>query len=126
MRPFVLLYHTLSDNPHWDLCLDLGDGLATWRIGADPLATGPVPVPLPARRIADHRRAYLDYEGPVSGHNGRVRCVDRGTWRPVRQTPASWQVHLEGERLRGFFELPAGTDHGWMCDLGEAADDAEL
>jgi len=125
MRPFVLLYHILSDNPHWDLCLDLGDVLATWRIEADPLANDPAPAPLAARRIADHRRAYLDYEGPVSGDRGHVRRVDRGNWRPVRQTPACWQIHLEGERLRGIFELPAGTDAGWMRGSGAAAHDAQ-
>jgi hypothetical protein len=119
MQPFVLLYHTLSDNPHWDLCLDMGDTLATWRLEADPCREN-LATPVPARRIADHRRAYLDYEGPVSGDRGHVRRVDRGTWRPIRRTPTSWQIHLEGEHVKGLFELPATDEAGAMRPLGQA------
>ena len=56
--------------------------------GRDPLVTFRVPQRvdelhagqrLEAARIADHRPAYLTYEGPVSGDRGTVRRLARGT-----------------------------------------------
>lgn len=123
-QPFVLLHHKLSDRPsdkeHWDLCLDLGGVLATWQILGDPTKPDKPDKTThnwPARRISDHRRAYLEYEGPVSGGRGEVIRVDRGTWRPIEQGPITWQVLLEGTLLRGTYRLPAGLEPGEMFQI---------
>ncbi|MEQ9411343.1 MAG: DNA polymerase ligase N-terminal domain-containing protein [Fuerstiella sp.] len=73
---FVILEH---DHPflHWDLLLERGEVLAAWRL------LRPV-VPrtwLPAERLPDHRRMYLDYEGPISRGRGHVTQVASGTYR---------------------------------------------
>jgi hypothetical protein len=70
MRRFVLLEHQWN-GVHWDLMLEEGDVLRTWAIDV-PVVSG---VDLPARRLADHRLIYLDYEGPISGLRVYVRSV---------------------------------------------------
>jgi hypothetical protein len=52
--------------------------LDTWRLAGNPLHGSAT---LPAERIADHRRAYLEFEGELGGGRGRVRRVARGTVR---------------------------------------------
>ena len=71
-RRFTILEH---DHPHlhWDLLLDAGDALRTWRLLSPPACLQWIA----AEQLPDHRRLYLDYEGPVSGN--------RGTW--FRRTP---------------------------------------
>ena len=70
MPRFVLLDH---DHPtrHWDLMLEVGPVLWTWRLDAIPDRCASCQ----ATRIADHRPIYLDYEGPISRDRGEVRRV---------------------------------------------------
>jgi hypothetical protein len=89
---------------HWDLLVeDPGrERLPTWRLARDPLgATGEIP----AERIQDHRRLYLDYEGEVSGDRGVVRRLDRGPATIECLEADHVIVALNGERLRGRFEI---------------------
>jgi hypothetical protein len=94
--------------------LDLGQVLATWQLHespAPPIRRGALRG-LPARRIADHRRAYLHLEGPVSGSRGHVKRVDRGFYTLLEQRPECWIVRLEGSLLTGAYRLPAGGEPG--------------
>ncbi len=56
-------------------------------------------------RLADHRLAYLDYEGPLSGNRGSVRCVDRGTYDVVKECSERLVVELQGSILSGSVTL---------------------
>ena len=49
--------------------------LKTWACREPPQAG----VEIPCEALADHRLAYLDYEGPISGGRGSVTRWDRGT-----------------------------------------------
>ena len=113
-RPFVLLRHELADRSHWDLMLDTGEALATWQLNEDPTAdrSWTAGAFLPARRIADHRRAYLDYEGPVSGDRGSVIRVDRGHYFLLVGRPDVWTLQMHGDRLNGLFML-SGLGERW-------------
>ena len=72
---YVVHHHTGYGEPHFDLMIDLGgEGLATWRV-----ATWPPDRDTLFEPIAEHRRAYLDYEGPTASGRGEVRRVERGT-----------------------------------------------
>ncbi len=107
-RPrFVLLHHELADSSHWDLMLETGDRLATWQLLDDPrLLAGPGgPLSVRARSIGDHRRAYLDYEGPVSNNRGHVTRIDGGHYLTVERGAGMWRFELEGTLLKGIFEL---------------------
>jgi hypothetical protein len=93
---FVILEH---DHPHlhWDLMLECGAALRTWRLGSPPGRGGPVD----AVALSDHRLAYLDYEGPVSGNRGRVVRWDGGTFAWQSDDGGRLVVRLNGSRLRG-------------------------
>ena len=97
MPRFVVLEHDSPRGRHWDLMLERGQVLATWALAQPPDADGP----LAARRLFDHRLAYLDYEGPVSGRRGRVSCWDRGTCELRHCSERVWTVVLAGDRLVG-------------------------
>ncbi len=74
---FVIQHHICEDD-HYDLMIESGDSLSTWRISPgdiNPLLNGEN---ISLKRIKDHRREYLTYEGPVSGGRGRVEIFDSG------------------------------------------------
>ena len=121
MRRFVLHRHSGCRPVHWDLMLETGDALATWRITADPLAISPGG-PIEAIRIHDHRKAYLDYAGAISGDRGRVEPQDSGQFSVTSDDDDLWTFELSGARLHGRFELRriAGDDAGWT--LRQVAD----
>jgi hypothetical protein len=108
-RPYVILRHEQTDGTHWDLMLDLGEALATWQLKRDPasLVNPAAMAAIPALRIADHRRAYLEYEGPVSGNRGHVTRVDSGTYEVTSHSPCGWTIRLAGTLLAGEFKLSA-------------------
>jgi hypothetical protein len=106
LPPFVILHHIGHGPEHWDLMLDVGNVLATWQLLEDPNSlTAKEPKPISATRIGDHRRAYLNHEGPVSGGRGKVNRVEQGSYEMVDQTKKLWTVRLEGTWLRGTFRL---------------------
>lgn len=96
MPRFVVLEH---DHPelHWDLLLETGDVLRAWRLLTLPRAD----VWIPAAASFDHRKVYLDYEGPVSGNRGSVTRWDAGEYHLDREEPGRLLLNLEGRRLQG-------------------------
>ncbi|UCG31870.1 MAG: hypothetical protein JSU68_09405 [Phycisphaerales bacterium] len=103
VRQFVIQHHQLPDGEHWDLMIEAGDVLWTWQLGRPPQALGRDPVP--ALRIGDHRKAYLTYEGPISGDRGTVRIAERGTCRVLEETKPLLRLELQGRKVTGRFEL---------------------
>jgi hypothetical protein len=105
-RRFVILTH---DHPslHWDLMLEDAGTLRTWRLPS-PLAT----CAIDAKELPDHRLAYLDYEGPVSGNRGTVQRFDAGSYQIAAQTNDRLELILDGGSLRGhlLLERTAGPD----------------
>jgi hypothetical protein len=94
---YVVLRHDGIDQPHFDLMFETfeGSALATWRSDEWPITST-----TRTERIGDHRRDYLDYEGPLSGNRGFVRRVDAGT-HVLRQLETGWEIALaNGQALR--------------------------
>ncbi len=100
MPQFVLLEH---DHPelHWDFMLESGDVLLTWRLDQVPEEAAEIT----ATSLPDHRVAYLDYEGAVSGDRGTVQRVDRGDFEWLVSDADSVAVRLSGSRLEGTARL---------------------
>ena len=122
MPRFVVLEH---DHPelHWDLMLDTGEHLRTWRL-LQPPATSQT---IDAIALGDHRRVYLDYEGPVSGNRGNVRCWDRGTYAIESETIDRIDFALEGSRYRGKAALQQVSGEDWQFKLiTESEDEAGM
>ncbi len=134
---FVLLEHRLDDatpapgappltdgaHPpasavHWDFLLEVAgqESLATWRLSENPVATSGA---IRAERIGDHRRAYLDYEGPISGGRGSVRRVDRGAAVVEALDNARLTVTLDGEHLKGRYAIRTEPRGGFVFERAE-------
>jgi hypothetical protein len=119
MSRYVILRHeTPSDAPrpaHWDLLLETGEVLTAWALDALPQ----VGIVVEATRLADHRLAYLEYEGPISGNRGTVGRWDSGEFRVESATQAEWRLDLCGHRLDGILVLRQHADprHRWTAEL---------
>jgi hypothetical protein len=96
MPRFVVLTH---DHPflHWDFMLEKEASLRSWRLLEPPCSDHPIA----AECLPDHRLAYLDYEGPVSGNRGTVITFDRGEYTFVEETTHSVVAELKGIKLEG-------------------------
>lgn len=113
---FVVLEHAWQ-GVHWDFMLEQAGVLRTWRL-PEPPRHG---VTMVAVALPDHRIAYLDYEGPVSGGRGEVRRLDRGTYTG-EVGPERVVVELRGERLRGTAYLTKRGDSDWEFRFSAASD----
>jgi len=109
MPRFSILAHD-HPAPHWDLFLETGNVLRSWRL-LQPLAAGTV---VPAQPTGDHRLLYLDYEGPVSGDRGSVTRVDGGNFNWETDSTEHVAVRIAGGRFAGWLTLLRGPD-GWSC-----------
>jgi len=118
-RRFVLLRHTGHGTTHFDFMIEDDAALATWQFDESPalLALGGV---LTCRRLAAHRTAYLDYEGPISDGRGNVQRDDRGTCHVIRATDTRWELEISGMQLRNRFVLSRddGTSIAWKLSHG--------
>lgn len=99
----VVQEHTTAAGVHWDVMfelpasIDAEQRLATWQWPSQP---GLASLPVRVVRLFDHRRVYLNYEGPISGDRGSVRIVDKGTYVPLCTEPDRWQVAIVSNHLR--------------------------
>ena len=111
MPRFVLLEH---DHPirHWDLMLEVGPVLWTWRLDAIPI----LGVSCQASRVADHRLIYLDYEGSIGGNRGEVRRVADGEFAWVEDTPCRIVIRVRGASFSGAFTLERGQGGEWTLN----------
>ena len=100
---FVILQHEADGGEHWDLMLEYGNVLATWQLAREPRDRASLPIP--AKRIFDHRKSFLEFEGPLRGDRGRVRRVDIGTVRFREFTDMECVFDLQGGRLSGLLRL---------------------
>jgi hypothetical protein len=89
---YVVLQHSEIDEPHYDLMIETAPGsdLATWRVSHWPPDATDKFTALP-----NHRRHYLEYEGPISGNRGKVLRIASGTHQIVENSPARFVIHLD-------------------------------
>jgi len=103
MQQYVILRHDFPEL-HWDLMLEEEEVLKTWRLNAPPAldhASDESSINLVAEALLDHRIAYLEYEGPVSGDRGEVSRWDRGTFSLLERSDDLVVALLTGEELAG-------------------------
>ncbi len=114
---FVIQNHAAPGGDHFDLMLEVGDVLATWRIGrpAADLAEGEA---IDATALGDHRLAYLDYEGDLTDGRGSVTLADAGEYETLQRTDDLWRFELRGRSARGAFELRHADGDRWELKKG--------
>ena len=105
MPRFVVLHHVLSSagtgDEHFDLMLENGQTLATWQLPVWPPERRQT-----VQRLPEHRRMYLEYEGPVSGDRGTVRRVCCGEFETLSRDDRHWALKL----VAGDFHLSVKLD----------------
>ncbi|MCE9552809.1 MAG: hypothetical protein K8T91_05460 [Planctomycetes bacterium] len=119
MSRFVLLWHETPTNfarsSHWDLMLEFGGHLRCWALSHAPdQATEQAIDGLP-----DHRLAYLDHQGPVSGERGSVSRHDQGAYETITDDENELVVRLQGERMQGTLTLrrESAADQRWRLSF---------
>jgi hypothetical protein len=106
MRQFVILRHDSPQGVHFDFMVETAGTLKTWALPQSPDSGAE----MPCEALPDHRLAYLDYEGPISGSRGSVTRWDRGICTVRRQSDAQWDLELAGDRLIGDATLRRAAD----------------
>ena len=110
MPRFVVLTHAPppgGDRPlHWDFMLEDEGALVTWALAELPAVGATVA----AERLADHRLAYLDYEGEVSGNRGTVARYDGGSFEWLTRAADRLEFTLHGGKLQGRAALVRSAD----------------
>jgi hypothetical protein len=91
---------------HWDLMLEADSVLRTWALEIEPDKIDEQP----ALRLADHRLAYLQYEGEISGGRGAVIRWDSGNYETAEESDGRMLVDVRGQRLAGRIELTRAED----------------
>ncbi len=115
---FVVQEHTTPDGVHWDLMLEKGDVLTTFRLGQPPAAV--LSGTVPATKIFDHPLKFLTYEGPVQKGTGKVRIVERGTCDVSVEAEDVIALRLHGTILQGDCTLtPAKEKAAFYFSLRE-------
>jgi hypothetical protein len=114
MLRFAILIHDYPHR-HWDLLLEQEgqEKLRTWRLGKPPT----VGEMIPAEALPDHRRMYLDYEGPLSGGRGEVKQWDAGVYEPLSQSATEIKLRFAGQRIQGEAVLNCDERGNWAFKI---------
>jgi len=112
-KRFVIHIHSGYGPLHYDLMLAEGKSLATWQLSRSPIDLR-MGEDLPAHRLPNHRSAYLNYEGPVSRHRGRVEALDRGEYELLSQEQDRWEIRFNGCKIQGCYELVRCIKPQWV------------
>lgn len=124
MPRYAISHHTEArEGDHYDLFVEQGEVLKTWRLGNPSLQH-----PQKVRQIRDHRKIYLDFEGELSDRRGRVRLWDAGECSVEEWTDRRIRLALRGRRtrLRVLLERtspPEGSPGEALWILSDAAAD---
>lgn len=97
---FVILEH---DWPflHWDLMLEDAGRLLTWRILSQPVLNHELQI----EASPDHRLAYLDYTGSVSGGRGVVKSWDRGSLTSLEINQRRLLATIKSDKFNGLVSI---------------------
>jgi hypothetical protein len=109
---FVIQEHTTPEGVHWDLMLEDGDVLTTFRLEQPPQAA--LNRTVRAIRIFDHPLRFLTYEGPVQKGTGRVKIVNRGTCDLADEGEDVITLKLRSTVLQGGFTLTRIEGASWQ------------
>lgn len=123
---FALLRHNVpadyARSSHWDLLFERDTACWTWALESLPAAlTGTRSEPVAALRLNDHRKHYLEYEGPVSGERGEVRRVLAGEYELCSQSEGQVVALLQTKTEKVIVTLDRAADDDWSLTASVAS-----
>ena len=105
-RPFVVLVHERPDGEvHYDLLIAWSDAGAEGTCLTWSFVEPPAEREQQCRRIFDHPRRFLTYEGPLREGLGRVTRHDAGTCQLEGDPDETLVLTLTGATIAGTFRL---------------------
>ena len=110
-RKFVIQKHAKDNNLHWDLMLEAGNVLETYRLVLPPEKL--THHSSPAARIFDHPLKFLTYEGSVNKGKGTVEIAETGTYQLICESNHEKEFQFEGKIIKGKFSLIHIKDNNW-------------
>ncbi len=110
-KRFVIHKHTQEGRIHWDLMIEWGDILKTWRLDAPPEKLSSQKTK--ATPIFDHDKKFLTYQGTVNNGKGTVEIVDEGTCIVELNTENEIKINFEGKILKGNFKVARNQNNEW-------------
>ena len=110
-RKFVIQKHSKAGQVHWDLMLEAGQVLETYRLALPPEQL--LKQITTAVRISDHSLKFLTYEGTVNKGAGTVEIAETGTYQVLSQNARCRQLQLDGKILKGKFTLSHIEADNW-------------
>jgi hypothetical protein len=113
MPRYVILHHTghPSKEDHYDLMLERERALKTWVLPSPRLDKAE------AIQSFDHRPAYLDYQGEVSGGRGTVRRVESGSFEVLIWDSKQIRIRLGSGELDMACKGDSGEGAVWSLRL---------
>src|SRR5258706_9114820 len=95
--------------------IEHGGVLWTWSLDKLPA----VGITGQAQALPDHRLAYLDYEGPLTGNRGSVERVEQGEYELLERSQMRVLIRLVGKTIRGILELHRTEESSdlWQAEL---------
>ena len=104
-----VIHHHVTSPPHYDLMVEKDNVLHTWQISENSFQNFIDGKSINVTMIQDHRKKYLDYEGPISCDRGTVKIFDTGEYVEI-----SWNkdiiVQINGKLLNGKLSLLFNCD----------------
>ncbi len=111
-KKFVVQKHQKESEPtHWDLMLESGNCLETYRLAELPEKWGKETIE--AVKILDHPLKFLSYQGSVNKGKGRVEIADCGTYRILERDDKQRLLEFAGNILNGKFVLTQIKNAEW-------------
>ena len=96
-----VIHHHVTLPEHYDLMLEVEETLHTWQITPDNLENLISGRRIEVLKIQDHRKKYLEYEGPVSCDRGHVSLFDSGEYCLMNKKKNKTEYFFSGEKLTG-------------------------
>jgi len=112
VRKFVIQQHTKADQVHWDLMLQTGEVLHTYRLEVPAKELSHQANT--AVRISDHPLKFLTYQGSVNQGKGSVEIADTGTYQLLSQSEKCWNLKFDGKIIKGNATLSRVNDNNWQ------------
>jgi hypothetical protein len=100
---FVIHKHTREGQVHWDLMIEWGDKLKTWRLDNPPEKLSSQKTK--ATPIFDHDKKFLTYQGPVNNGKGTIEIIDKGNCIIESPDEKELKIYFQGKILNEEFQL---------------------
>ncbi len=100
---YIIHFHSghKTETDHYDFMIEDQQELLTWRVLQPDLEKLINGQQITATRINNHRREYLDFEGPISCDRGQVAIFDQGSYTGTIDLPVKTKIILKGKKLSG-------------------------